>query len=414
MAERILVRKIEENLWQWREVTAQGEWRSNAFYTGDINLLKESIEGKTVWLIFSGLDIVSERVAVDIKDRRQLLKILPFEVEEHIIDPVEEMQFCFGEVEGDSIALAYGEVEVLMAQIQEITAINADVQRCLVDYLMLPFQADSWTLLLENNLLYVRTERMLGFCVEVEAADLFLKALSAKAKPKSLNLYGDTDENLQKLQSLLPDDLENNPEAEDEEENAEMEAVAEEAGFWDLVEPSALPVLDFRTGRLARKLPFAKWWAEWKVPTIAAAAAFVVAMGATWFGQVQADKMRKTIISQTDEIFRQAVPNGPITDPVRQLRGLLGSSGEVGVGSNATALLVGVAPSVASFSQVKIRNLRYSSDNAQLQLDIEADSFTTFESLRSKIAEQGFEVEIKSANVYGDTHQAQLRISEAS
>lgn len=404
VAEKIIVRKIEDNLWQWREVNAQGEWQSNAFYTGDINLLKESVEGKAVWLVFSGLEIVSQRMEVDIKDRRQLVKILPFEIEEHIIDPVEDLHFCFGPVEDDKIAVAYGSIEALQGQIDEITAIHADVQRCLVDYLSLPREPGEWSLLLEGDYLYAHVDSGTGFCVEQTLAPVYLAALAADAQPSQLKLYADSEEALEQWQSLLPESV---------TANEELEAEEEEAGFWDLIDPNALPMLDFRSGKLARKLPFAKWWNDWKVPMIAAAAAFVVALGATWFAQMQAEQQRKTIIAQTDEIFRQVVPKGAITDPERQLKGLLGNSVNVGQGSNATALLVGVAPSIASFDVVKIRNMRYSSDSAQLQLDITADSFTTFENLRSKIAEQGFTVDIKSANVYGDTHQAQLRISEA-
>ena len=60
-----------------------------------------------------------------------------------------------------------------------------------------------------------------------------------------------------------------------------------------------------------------------------------------------------------------------------------------------------------------MRSFRYNHDSGQLQLNLEAKTFDTFETLRSKIAESGLSVEIRSANVYGDMHQAQLRVSEA-
>ena len=115
MSERILVRKIEQNLWQWREASGQGEWLRDAFYTGDINLLKEAVEGKQVWLVVPGQEVVSQRVDVEIKDRKQLLKVLPYEIEETIIDPVEDLHFAYGPLEQDTITVAYADIEGLQA-----------------------------------------------------------------------------------------------------------------------------------------------------------------------------------------------------------------------------------------------------------------------------------------------------------
>lgn len=404
MSERILVRKIEPNLWQWRAVTAQQEWASEAFYTGDINLLKESVEGRHVWLIVPGQNVVSQRAEATIKDRRQLLKLLPFEVEEGIINAVEDLHFTYGAIENDKIPLAYADIEWLRECIAEIEDIGGAVQRCGVDYLQMLRPDDGWTLLLENNILYAHFAKGVGFAVEQEMAAAYLKSLAGTESPSRLHLYADDERSLQSLRALLPDAL------------TQQEALVveeQEAGFWDVISPSVALRGDFRTGRLARKLPFDKWWHEFKYPIIAMAAAFLVAIGATWFALQKAETERREIMAQTDEIFRQAVPSGSISDPERQLRALVGGSGNSSASSNAVALIAGVAPALDSFDEVSVRSMRYSAESGQLQLNIEANSFATFEALRVKIAEAGLNVEIKSANVYGDVHQAQLRVSEA-
>ncbi len=404
MAERILVKKIGGNLWQWREVTAQGTWRGDAVYAGDINLLRETVEGKAVWLVLPGPDIVSQRLPADIKDRRQLLKILPFEVEEHVINPIEDMQFAYGPVDNGSICVAYGDLEFIQTCIAEVEETGADVQRCLVDYLMLPRSEDACTLLLSDGALMAHTDKGVGFVTEETMVPMYLQALASSVQPVSLQLYGESEEALDKLQRMLPQ-----PWADNEELRIEEEV----AGFWDVVDPGSQGLFDFRTGRLARKLPFNRWLEEWKLPAMATVAAFAIALGGTWFGQMRADQERRAIMAQTDAIYRQVAPGGAITDPERQLRAMLGSAASSGQGSNAVTLLAGVAPAVGAMEQVVVRNLRYSADTGQLQMNVEADSFATFETLRNRIAEAGFTVDIRSANVFGDTHQAQLRISEA-
>lgn len=404
VSDRILVRKVEQNLWQWRAVSAQGEWHSEAFYTGDINLLKESVEGRHVWLILPGQNIVSLRADATIKDRRQLLKIVPYEIEEGIITAVEDLHFAFGAIEGDKIPVAYTDIEWLRECIAELENIGATVQRCGVDYLQMVRPDDGWTLLLENHILYVHFATGVGFAVEQEMAAAYLRSLAVSEKPAVLRLYADNEEALAQLRELLPEALTSSD---------ELVAEEEEAGFWDVISPTAPLVGDFRTGRLARKLPFDKWWHEFKYPVIAMAAAFLLAIGGTWFALQQEESRRREIMAQTDQIFRQAVPAGNISDPERQLRGLLGNGGDSSGSSNAVALMAGVAPALQSFNDVTVRSFRYSVDSGELQMNIQASSFATFEALRVKIAEAGYSVNIKSANVAGDVHQAQLRVTEA-
>lgn len=404
MAETILVRKRQENLWQWREVTSQGTWRSDSFYIGDIDLLTEAIAGKIVWCILPGTDIASQLLPAEIKDRGQLLKTLPFEVEEGVIDPIENLHFAFGLVESSIIPVAYGNAELMQEYIDELEAVGAEVQRCLVDYLLIDRPTEGWTLLLEDGIVTAHTDRGVGFAVEQHTAPIYLAALASSAQPAELTLVAEDEQALAALQEILPESVSG---------NTTLLVETREGSFWDQVKLKIDSSIDFRTGKLGRKLPFNKWWQHWKYPLVATAAAFLVAVGATWIGQYQADQERMRILAQTDEIFRQVVPSGNFRDPERELRNRLGSAGDSSQRSNSVVLLATVAPAIKSMDDVVIRNLRYSLDNGQLQMNIEANSFTTFETLRNKIAETGLEVDIRSANVHGDTHQAQMRVSGA-
>lgn len=406
MTEIVFVRKVEENLWQWRESDSQHNWVGDSFYTGDINLLKETVQGRAVYLLIPGESVVTRIVDAPVKDRRQLLKVLPYDLEEDIVEPVEEMQFAYGPIFEDQIPVAYSVVDVVRNSIDEVERAGADVQRCVVDYLQLPSSLGGWHLLLEGGMVLAHLDRGMGFSVEQESARLFLQALADElSMPQEVTIYGDDEDELETLRSILPDDVLTND---------AVDIIEEEAGFWDLLSPKTVPLMDFRAGALARQLPFEQWWQNWKYPVIASAAAFMIAVTGTWLSQQQAKAERKTIMAQTDAIFRQVVPQGRITEPARQLKRMLGDSGATGESSGAVPLIANITPAISSTSNVSVRNFRYSMDNGTLQLNIEADSFETFETLRQKIADTGLTVEIRSANVYGDKHQAQLRITGVS
>lgn len=409
MSERVLVRKIEDKLWQWREVNTLGEWVDNAIHTGDINLLQETVKGRWVSLILPGQKIVSKRLVADIKDRNQLIKILPFEIEDNVVDPIENMHFHYGPVENGMIALAYGKLDWISECIHEIEDLECEVIQCSADYLQLPRSEGeelSWTLLFENGQLTALIAKDEGFVIEKGMATLFLEAAATRAIPKKVELFAENEDALIELKSLLPNSVIDSEDLQLEERIAD---------YWGLLSPSQALRGNFRTGRLARKLPFAKWWDDYRIPIIGAAAAFLLAIGATWLGQQKADEQRKTIFAQTDEIFRQVVPSGKINDPHRQLRGMLGKSTSSGDGtSNAVHLIASVGPAIGAIGSVSVKSFRYSGSKKQLQMNVEGNSYQDFESLRKKITDVGFEVEIKSQSAHGDVFQAQLRVSEAS
>lgn len=180
MSERIYVRKLENNLWQWRHVTPQGQWASESFYTGDINLLAESINGKQVVLLLPGQNAVSMREETDLKDRKLISKVLPFQVEEHIIDSLDELVFAYGPVKDGALTLCYVNEEYARSSIDELEANGALVQRVLVDYLELAREEGSFTLILEHDQVMVADDQGSGFCVELGLAPLVLKSLFAE------------------------------------------------------------------------------------------------------------------------------------------------------------------------------------------------------------------------------------------
>lgn len=408
VANRVFVRKIQENLWQWREIDATDHWVTEEFYTGDSNLLKESVEGKLVALVVPGINVVSQVLPADLSDRRQLIKTLPYELEEDIIDSVDDLHFAFGPIENGTISTAYGDAEYLQSSIDEVVALGADVQSCSADYLELQRGDYDWNLLLEGDTLLAGTGNHVGLAVEQANAAIYLEALyhqavAEQASPTTIQLIAEDDDALHTLNGLLPDSINNND---------AITIHSDEGCYWNLTEPAAPSPLNFRTGRLARKMPFNKWWSEWRAPAIACAASFLVVLCVTWFAQHQLTKQQKRIVAQTDDIYRQAVPSGSITNPERQLKAKLGKTGGTVAPSNAVELLSAVAPVIKRQKDVKVRNFRYNADNSQLQMNIEAKSFNTFETLRSKIAEAGYTVEIKRANKTDSAHQAQISVTE--
>ncbi|HEY7774832.1 MAG TPA: type II secretion system protein GspL [Marinagarivorans sp.] len=410
MAEKILVRKVATGLWQWRQVTASQLWASDAFYTGDINLLAESVAGKTCWLILDGRHVVTQRVDVGVKDRKVLTKLVPFEVEESVVTPIDNLTFAYGPLVDGEVDTAYTDEANTAEEIAELEELGAEVPSAVCDYLELD-AGDGWVLLLDEQTLYAKYGSHRGFSCDADNAELFILALCETHKgddkttllPPAIHLVADGEESLARLRGYLPEFV----------ESAEGVSIYEqEGGFWDVLKLGAKPVLDFRTGNLARKLPFGQWWNEWKVPAIAAAAAFVIAAGVTWGELHQAKKASQQLFADRDAVYRQVVSSGSITDPVRQLKAKLGTEKDTEP-SNVVLLVSKVAPQIRANNDLKVTSFRYTQNNGALQFNVESKDFAMLEALRGKIAETGLTAEIKSSRASGDIHQAQIRVTES-
>jgi general secretion pathway protein L len=452
VSERIYVRKLENNLWQWRHVTPQGQWASESFYTGDINLLAESVRGKPVVLLLPGQQAVSMRVETDLKDRRLISKVLPYQIEEHVIDNLDELAFAYGPVNDGALTLTYTNEEQARSAVEALEAQGAVVQRVLVDYLELSREENSFTLLLEHDQLLVADDEGSGFCVDFNLAPLLLKSLFADRAPPKLLLVADSEDELAHLKAMLPEavlgdalesqqqdadsDLESDlDDASDLDEVSDLDDASEQnltldlnkkeplepknyriteelGGFWDFVLVQAKPAIDFRQGRLARQLPFAQWFKEWRWPAVAASVAFGLAMLTATLELTTARKQYIKTVAERDGFYRQIVPGaGSIVDPVKSLKAKLGNTGQA-TGSNLVGILSNIGPAISAHKDVKVSSFRYTHENHELQLNLEAKDIATLEAVRNQIAQTGLKAEIKRASVAGDVNQALMRITE--
>lgn len=409
MAEKYFVRQVEPGLWQWRLVSGQGQWASDAYYTGDINLLAESVAGKVCWLVFDGRKVATRRVDVGVKDRKLLPKLVPFQVEEEIVTPVDDLIFSYGELTDGVVETAYVAEEIVAEQIHALEDIGAEVESVVVDFVELDGN-DGWVIVWDNDRLLVKTATREGFSCDSDNAEVFIAALfqpllaSDKAVwPPSIYLVADSEESLTQLRAWLPSKV---------DKHETLSIYEQEGSFWDVLSIAAKPRYDLRSGALARKLPFNAWWQTWKVPAIAASVAFVVAVGVTWGELKQADVLSKVYFEQRNDIYRQVVSGGSITDPVRQLRAQVGTT-ESTEPSNVVALVAKVAPKVQANKDLKVTSFRYTQNNGMLQINVEAKDFAMLEQLTAELGQLGLKAEIKNSKASGDIQQAQLRVSES-
>lgn len=405
MTDIIVVRQLAEDHWQWRYADNRHGWRDQQIHQGDLDALSENLprSGMPAWYLVPGEAVVTQQLTAEARERRHLAKLVPYQLEEQAIDPVDDLLFSLGPVRDGKVTVAYTGLTELQQTVAQLETAGCDVQRCVADFLSLERAPESWTLCLDGERLLIHIDEGLGLAVELSLVDAVIPALLQRHKlPEQVQLYAKDAAGLAAVQERLPEPL-----------AANEQLVSEEAGFWEKISFTAMPELDLRTGALGRRLPLLRWWQEWRVPAVATAAAFALAIATTagqyWRAQVEQEE----IVAAMHAVFRQAVPDADnVGDPERRLESMVAGLGGSQSSSNLMQLLSEVAPPVASTSGLSITSFRYSQDNRELQLNLEAEEFSLLEDLRSEISARGLTGELLRVSAQGEIHQARMRVVE--
>ncbi len=408
MTDIIVVRQLADDLWQWRYADSRSGWRDDQVHSGDIEALQDNLPRNSMptYYLLPGEAVVAQRITAEARERRHLAKLVPFQLEDQAIDPVDELHFSLGPVHDGQLSVAYTALAPLQAAVSQLEDAGCDVQRCTADFLMLYREPDSWTLCMADDRLLIHSGEGLGLAIESALADAVLPALlEHQSLPVQINLFGADQASLERLQDLLP-------ESDAGDDNRELNI--QTSDFWSALDVAALPELDFRSGALGRSLPLMRWWQEWRVPAIATGAAFVLAIAVTAGQFWQAQTRQNEILADMQQVYRMAVPNadGNIRDPERRLESLVSGLGGSQASSNFMYLMSEVAPPIAANDGLTLSSFRYSQDNRELQLNLEATDFALLESLRGAISARGLTAELMRVSAQGDVHQARMRVVE--
>ena len=168
--------------------------------------------------------------------------------------------------------------------------------------------------------------------------------------------------------------------------------------------------LNFCSGKYGKKLPLERWWQEIKPIAILAAVATAIFF-LTTFADIYLLKQQKAEY-QADMLaaYREVIPRGPATDPVRRLKAKLGTSASLTQSSQSVYLLSKVAP-VLDELDITLTTLKYSGREQALRININAASFNGIEQFRQKVEQQGIKAELQSSNAGKEGFQARLRIA---
>ena len=339
--------------------------------------------GQTLEIVLSASDAVVDRVSLTRRQARHLRRILPYLLEDRLLDPPEELWFANGRG-------SRGQYPVVA---------------CRRDYL----------------------ERLVSFfnesSVPLQGVRVDAEVLAGRAPLRmdypggneSLLLFSDQylvvpDDQREAVLEAAGLDSETGPESVLDDENRVMEALREM-----LARGRGINLLhsELRPRNLPSRGDTTDWTQQWKPVAGLAASVLAVVWVLLLVQQWQYHQAAEQTREQAEALYLELFPGDRVTSISRQFQARINELERGGGGgSGFLAILgpLGEALAGAPEEGVEIRRIHYEDREGHIQLDLGAEDFDRLQQIRERIRNNGLNAEITEGRSRDDGVTARMRV----
>ncbi len=358
-------------------------------------------QNRRVVILVPGEDTLLTTVRIKARNRQQLLKAVPYALEEDLADDVEQLHFALGpRAEEDDYPVVVVARSRMDAWLEALRGASLHPDVLAPELLALPIETGEWTVVLETRRALVRTDRERGFACEPEnLPTLLAHALEENEHPaQSLRVHRCAEEALPELP-------------------AGLEPVAAQgcppALFATALAHAPVNLLQgpYRVeSKLAGRLRPWRWAAVLAGSWLALAGVDLVV------DYRQLARQDQALRARIERVFRESFPEvrrivNPRVQMEQQLR-TLKASAQSSDGGDLMALLDATGRALASAPGVHIDTIHYR--NTRLEIALTASDFQTVEQVKQRIQGAGLRAEIVSTDSSGQRVDARLLIQRGT
>ncbi len=351
--------------------------------------------------------VLLTRISLPHSNINRLRKIVPFAVEELILDDVDDVHFAIGHLEKDkNTAVAVIQKKLLSENLKSIEALGLNPTVMVPDCLCIPFEEKTWTVFVEYDIALVRTESDTGFSCSIDILVLMLTQYLKEeyvSQPDKLKSYN------------VPQEIQNeiiNISFENEVEFFTFDVTGNTEMLFLEQYLNSTPGLNLLQGNYSRRQKMGQQFRPW-VPVAGLLAAWLVL--ALVIDIVNYNKLSSTVSVLNKEqvkIFKQTFPEArKIVNPRSQMESLLKQLNKKAGknSSSATTMLAITAKVLRKYKIVGIKTVRYR--DSRLDLDVQLKNLQVLDQLKEKLTNNGkWEVEVLSATSRDNFVESRIQI----
>ncbi|MEO8460491.1 MAG: type II secretion system protein GspL [Dokdonella sp.] len=390
MSDRLLVRLAPDGSFCWRSMAVDGASIGETLSGLPPAALREA--AREIVVLVPGADVLVSEVSLSARSRTQLMRALPYAVEDQLLDPVEEMHFAASAALGSSEGgIRYGIAAVLKTRmrqwVEHLAAADVRADVVLPDTLALSLHDGKPVGLIDAERALVRLAPFSTFVCAPTALDDWLAHIGVERASLDIN------------------DLRSPPRANSH--NSALSVLA--AGLTP-------PALNMLQGEFAPAHRHAREALLWRKVALAAAAVLVFAIVGLILQNAKLKGESQQLQVAIEQGLHKALPQLDASDLANaNPETLLGNRLRDGSNRNGDVLdlLARIAPVLGTGTRVQTRGIEYHNDT--LELALRAPDVAMLDSVRERLAAlPQLHVEVTGANPGKDGVDGRIRIVGAN
>lgn len=366
---------------------------------GPLADLSSQSDGARQILVAPSEAVTLHRLALPSRKRSTWARAVPFALEDYLVEDIETLHFALGgAVDGGYLPVAVVDRILLSAWLETCDQAGLTPAAVVPDSLLLPWQNDEWSVLLEARRALVRTGRWEGFATERDNLALLLAQALAEAgetKPRCLRVWGAPATELAETEvELRPEDTPIEP----------------LALFASGYQPAT--VLNLLQGGYSRQAHWGRWLRPWRAAAALAGMTLLVQIAGQVYDYWRLQREVTALRTEIERTFKDALPEATrIVNPKVQMETRLRELAPSG-GSGFLELLYQGAQPLAHFPNVTLRGLGYR--DGQLDLALEGGDPAVLDRLRQQFERQpGLRMDMRTTQREGQM-ESKITVKRAS
>jgi general secretion pathway protein L len=369
--------------------------------SGTLEDAAEVAPHRKVICLLPGEEILLLNVNIAARSRQQLIKAIPFTLEEDLADDIETLHFAPGarQVDGRQPVAVVSRMR-MDALCSDLSATNILPTAILPEPLSVPLPPSGWSLLVEDTRVVLRHAEHKGLALEKDNLNVWLNRLFSEVdvKPELIRIYRCDANPDEPLAFELPVDQ--------QEQHYDTPLKVLSTG---LDEKHSINLLqgdyksDTGVGKLLRPWRFAAvLLGIWLGLQITSATVEFWRMLHEYDGlQVRIEKLFRDTFPEVKRIVN------PRVQMEQRLNALIGAQQDTG-DTGFLALLNAGGQAIKAFQGIQIDTFNYR--QGKLVVSLQANDFQSLERVKQRLQKDGFIADIESADTSGKRVEARLRI----
>lgn len=395
---------------EWLVVDGTGARRGNVSWGSLSDAAAQSAGRKTIVLV-PATDVLLAEPVLPLKGGSKLAQVVPFALEEHLADDVENMHFAVGK-RGSQLGTPVA--AVARARMNEwigaLQAAGLGVDAVYAETSVLPIVTGAIAVLIDGQRVYVRRENQPGTVIEVEPLieALQLALGSGEESREHVTIYV-SEEDYEREREML-------------EELREFTASLQLKLLPDgplpslaaNVATSSKSAVNLLQGPYAVKTKLKVSLAPWRYAAVLAVVFLATHIGVKSWQYVHYKEVERQLDAQIAETFQQALPGAPVPDPLqarRQVEQVLGQLRGTGPSGGMLTTLAMLSEAMAQAPNTDIEALSYRNEVTDLR--VLTPSVDVLDRIRQVAGERGVAAEIQSTNPRNSKVEGRMQFKKA-